>query len=210
MVCNYLAVILYNAIVQVNRKFHDIELAQDEARRSLFEENQLHVQNMVLDNCLSTIKHETIYYPSRIKQVADKLNGEVTGAQRTELLENMSELVGYYKDIFTLLRLVCFTANWRRLLSVVRKWGVAEAAEGAEKYLRKVMRKRNFTLEWQMDVPSLWVTGDRVLLLFLLENLIDEAVRYETSGTYIWKQKQKTALYAWISLICDGLIRRRN
>lgn len=44
------------------------------------------------------------------------------------------------------------------------------------------MRKRNFTLEWQMDVPSLWVTGDRVLLLFLLENLIDEAVRYEVSG----------------------------
>ena len=68
MVFNYLSVILYNAIVQVNRKFHDIELAQDEARRSLFEENQLHVQNMVLDNCLSTIKHETIYYPSRISK----------------------------------------------------------------------------------------------------------------------------------------------
>ena len=122
MVCNYLAVILYNAIVQVNRKFHDIELAQDEARRSLFEENQLHVQNMVLDNCLSTIKHETIYYPSRIKQVADKLNGEVTAAQRTELLENMSELVGitriYLRSSVRVLRV-----SWRRLLSVVRKWG---------------------------------------------------------------------------------------
>lgn len=182
MVCNYLAVILYNAIVQVNRKFHDIELAQDEARRSLFEENQLHVQNMVLDNCLSTIKHETIYYPSRIKQVADKLNGEVTGAQRTELLENMSELVGYYKDIFTLLS-SCASRQLEEVTFRRTEVGVAELAEGAEKYLRKVMRKRNFTLEWQMDVPSLWVTGDRVLLLFLLENLIDEAVRYETSGT---------------------------
>ena len=181
MVCNYLAVILYNAIVQVNRKFHDIELAQDEARRSLFEENQLHVQNMVLDNCLSTIKHETIYYPSRIKQVADKLNGEVTAAQRTELLENMSELVGYYKDIFTLLS-SCASRQLEEVTFRRTEVGVAELAEGAEKYLRKVMRKRNFTLEWQMDVPSLWVTGDRVLLLFLLENLIDEAVRYEVSG----------------------------
>ena len=190
MVCNYLAVMLYNVVVRVNRKFHDIELAQDEARRSLFEENQLHVQNMVLDNCLSTIKHETIYYPSRIKQVADRLSGDVTAAQRKELLENMSELVGYYKDIFTLLS-SCASRQLEEVTFRRTEVSLEELAEGAGKYVKKVMRKRNFTLEWQAEVPPLWVTGDRVLLLFLLENLIDEAVRYEASGTLRLEAKEE-------------------
>lgn len=200
MVCNYLAVILYNAIVQVNRKFHDIELAQDEARRLLFEENQLHVQNMVLDNCLSTIKHETIYYPSRIKQMADKLNGDVSAAQRSELLDNMSELVGYYKDIFTLLG-SCASRQLEEVTFRRAEVGIAELAESAEKYLRKVMRKHNFTLEWQTDVPSLWVTGDRILLLFLLENLIDEAIRYEVAGTLRLEAKKVDENFVRIDFI---------
>ena len=190
MVCNYLAVMLYNVVVRVNRKFHDIELAQDEARRSLFEENQLHVQNMVLDNCLSTIKHETIYYPSRIKQVADRLSGDVTEAQRKELLENMAELVGYYKDIFTLLS-SCASRQLEEVTFRRTEVSMEELAEGAGKYLKKTMRKRNFTLEWQAEIPPLWVTGDRVLLLFLLENLIDEAVRYEASGTLRLEAKEE-------------------
>lgn len=190
MVCNYLAVVLYNVVVRVNRKFHDIELAQDEARRSLFEENQLHVQNMVLDNCLSTIKHETIYYPSRIKQVADRLSGDVTAAQRKELLNNMSELVGYYKDIFTLLS-SCASRQLEEVTFRRTEVSVKELAEGAGKYLKKMMRKRNFTLEWQAEVPPLWVTGDRVLLLFLLENLMDEALREEASGTLRLEAKEE-------------------
>lgn len=90
--------------------------------------------------------------------------------------------MGYYKDIFTLLS-SCASRQLEEVTFRRSEVGVTELAEGAEKYLRKVMRKRNFTLEWQMDVPPLWVTGDRVLLLFLLENLIDEAARYEVSGT---------------------------
>ena len=121
----------------------------------------------------------------------------------------MSELVGYYKDIFTLLS-SCASRQLEEVTFRRSEVGVTELAEGAEKYLRKVMRKRNFTLEWQMDVPPLWVTGDRVLLLFLLENLIDEATRYEVPEPCAWKRKLKTVLCAWISLICDGLTRRRN
>ena len=66
LVTSYLAIIVYNAVELVAQKYRDIEVAQDEARRAQREENLLHVQNMVLDNCLSTIKHETIYYPNKI------------------------------------------------------------------------------------------------------------------------------------------------
>ena len=103
LVASYMGILVYNAVELVAQKYRDIEWAQDEARRVLREENLLHVQNMVLDNCLSTIKHETIYYPNRIKQIIDKLEGEVDATEECRQVETMEELVAYYKDIFTIL-----------------------------------------------------------------------------------------------------------
>ena len=48
--------------------------------------------NSVLDNCLSTLKHETMYYPSRIRQLIDQ--GD---------MESVSEVVGYYRELYNLL-----------------------------------------------------------------------------------------------------------
>jgi hypothetical protein len=50
------------------------------------------VSNSVLDNCLSTLKHETMYYPSRIRQLIDQGN-----------MESVSEVVGYYRELYNLL-----------------------------------------------------------------------------------------------------------
>ena len=32
---------------------------------------------VILDNCLSTLKHETMYYPSRIRQLVDEPDGQL-------------------------------------------------------------------------------------------------------------------------------------
>ena len=103
LVAGYVAIIVYNAVVLMAQKYRDIESAQDDARRAIREENQLHVQNLVLDNCLSTIKHETIYYPNRIKQIIDRLNTRQAGESEAVQVETIGELISYYKDIFTLL-----------------------------------------------------------------------------------------------------------
>ena len=72
----------------------ETELASDECRRIEIEAARLHVSNSVLDNCLSTLKHETMYYPSRIKQmIAD---GNIQ-------MEELSEVVDYYHDLYALL-----------------------------------------------------------------------------------------------------------
>lgn len=71
-----------------------IELAEDELRRSQYEGNKLHISNNVLDNCLSTLKHETMYYPSRIKQLVESNNRQ---------LQSISEVASYYKELYTLL-----------------------------------------------------------------------------------------------------------
>lgn len=72
----------------------ELELAGDELRRVEYENNNVYVSNNVLDNCLSTLKHETMYYPSRIRQLIDGTDNNLTA---------MSELIGYYKRLYTIL-----------------------------------------------------------------------------------------------------------
>lgn len=184
LVVSYLAVVLHHTVVCVRRKHYDIELAQDEARRTSYEENMLHVQNMVLDNCLSTIKHETIYYPNRIKQIVDRLNWEenISLQEEEQQLQTISELVGYYKDIFTLLS-SCASRQLDEITFRRTDVQVATIVSQAEKYFRKITRKLPYALnlETKLHTP-LSVSGDSLLLVFLLENLLDESVRYPQPG----------------------------
>ncbi|MBR7017811.1 MAG: DUF5112 domain-containing protein [Prevotella sp.] len=81
--------------VAFNQSQHlGIELSEDELRRAEYENQKLYISNNVLDNCLSTLKHETMYYPSRIHQLIDGTD--------THLLA-IDELVSYYKELHTLL-----------------------------------------------------------------------------------------------------------
>lgn len=77
-----------------NGKEADNQLLEDELRRVRFENDRLHVSNSVLDNCLSTLKHETMYYPSRIRQLIEASPGDVA---------SLKELVDYYKSIYLML-----------------------------------------------------------------------------------------------------------
>jgi signal transduction histidine kinase len=71
-----------------------IEMAGDDLRRLQMDNDRLHVSNSVLDNCLSTLKHETMYYPSRIRQLIDGTDGH---------LEGIAELSGYYQELYQIL-----------------------------------------------------------------------------------------------------------
>ena len=185
LVVDYLAAVLYNAVVRVREKYTDIELAQDDARRVSHEENMLHVQNMVLDNCLSTIKHETIYYPNRIKQIIDRLNEKdvLPETEEQEQLQTVDELVNYYKDIFTLLS-SCAARQLDEVTFRRAEVRVEYLNERLDRYFRKVTRKLPFQLMLETQMPEgLAVSGDSVLLEFLFENLVNEVLRYPESGT---------------------------
>lgn len=72
----------------------EAELANDECQRIDMESGRLHVSNSVLDNCLSTLKHETMFYPSRIKQMVDNSNTNI---------DELSEVINYYHDLYAIL-----------------------------------------------------------------------------------------------------------
>ena len=84
---------------RLNRRFQQEQLLQDqletlddELRRTEMELQNLHVSNAILDNCLSTLKHETMYYPSRIRQLVNQ--GDT---------QSMGEVTAYYRELYSLL-----------------------------------------------------------------------------------------------------------
>ena len=181
LVAGYVAIIVYHAVELVAQKYRDIEVAQDEARRVVREENQLHVQNMVLDNCLSTIKHETIYYPNRIKQIIDRLHEGMTEEEERKQVETIAELIAYYKDVFTMLS----SCAARQLEEVTFRRGAVKAgdlAEAATRYFKRATKKRFGRLEWKVETASVEMTGDVIQLKYLLENLINEALTHPEEG----------------------------
>ncbi|MGN1375513.1 MAG: DUF5112 domain-containing protein [Prevotella sp.] len=78
-----------NAMLQT-----DIDIKRDELRRISYEDERLYISNNVIDNCLSTLKHETMYYPSRIRQLIDNDRHDFTA---------IKELVAYYKELYGIL-----------------------------------------------------------------------------------------------------------
>ena len=83
---------LYNRFRRERMQQTNIEIADDELRRAELEDSNLHVANAVLDNCLSTLKHETMYYPSRIRLLAD-----------SDDTQSMLEVASYYRELYALL-----------------------------------------------------------------------------------------------------------
>jgi len=84
---------LSSELAQLQQTESALQETEDRAQRQRFEHDRLYVMNQILDNSLSTIKHETMYFPSRIRQMAE------------ETLYNSSllDLVTYYRHIYMLL-----------------------------------------------------------------------------------------------------------
>ncbi len=71
-----------------------MEIVADEIARTEMDKARLHVSNAVLDNCLSALKHETMYYPSRIRQLID--SGDT---------QSLAEVTAYYRELYGILSL---------------------------------------------------------------------------------------------------------
>jgi len=182
LVARYVTIVVFNAVVKLATKYRDIESAHEETRRASWEDSMLHVQNMVLDNCLSTIKHETIYYPNKIKQIVGRLNAQnLSETEEREAVETMTELIEYYKGIFTILS-SCASRQLEEVTFRRTVIPVQELLDAAGKYFKKLMKNRPERIELEIESMEAKVIGDVNQLRFLLENLIDEALTVREDG----------------------------
>ena len=83
---------LYDRFLKEQQRQTDLELLEDELRKTELEDNNLHVATAVLDNCLSSLKHETMYFPSRISQLLD-----------ADDVESLGEVTDYYRELYGIL-----------------------------------------------------------------------------------------------------------
>lgn len=155
---NTLSHVLSVRIVQVSSMLTEIEDNEAVLKHLRYEEGRLHVQNQVLDNCLSTIKHESMYYPSRIMQLL----------QRSQLSQ-LTELATYYKEVYTLL---CSSAEkqTKQISYRIESLQLDEYVVKAARKMEKMGRKKGLNTGYQLpEVPQVTVFADPVLLEELFE-----------------------------------------
>lgn len=176
------SIYLNSSLVQLNIRTNDIELMEDEERRASHEESAVHVQNMILDNCLSTIKHETMYYPNRIKQLL-----ATQDADEGVDISAVHELAGYYRDIYGIL-----SANALRQVSgkTFRRAScpASTLADYAQRQFSKMKAKGGNDITLTIGpFPDDEVIGDKDLLEYLVDNLLHHAFDCSKAGGLLFE-----------------------
>ena len=169
--------VVQESVLPVSRLQDEIGRLADERARLEFEQNRLYIQNQILDNCLSTIKHESMYYPSRIRLLAEKIGDDD--------IEQLSELVRYYRHVYSLL---CRQADEqvgepgfkRQHLPVARL--LQEAKTMAQRYMRRQGCDGEVTVVDNLS-ESVSVLADETLLQVLFDSLLSGMIHAGTSLT---------------------------
>lgn len=160
MIAGYLSTALQSLLLRFEAGFHDLNQLEAESDRMRLEQEQLHVNSMILDNCLSTLKHETVWYPNRIVQLAGRGGDTV----------RMAELAGYYREIFGILSQQALAQTGMQL---VRR-GYVDVDRTVAEVSAETGRKRNFEIQ---TVPSgLTMLADDILVRYLLESLLERGI----------------------------------
>ena len=139
----------------------NLELANDELHRIIYENQKLHVSNNVLDNCLSTLKHETMYYPSRIRQLVDEDKKDLNAIREVAL---------YYKQLYALLSeqaMVQLDNNLKvnsRLVNYL--FELIKKISGESNIQKTLKDKDKLYVMICLELPSLHLTDAQCAVLF--------------------------------------------
>ena len=153
-----------------------IEALEDEVHCVEYENERLHISNSILDNCLSTLKHETMYYPSRIRQLVE--------TDTDSQLEAIDELAVYYKELYSLLS--------QQAMHQVR--AIKLMAKSVD--IATLVPENKFK---QPLAPIPPVAGDPVMIAYLFDILYSENQNQPLRITAEEHQKQYVILHVLLS-----------
>lgn len=182
LVVRYAASSAFHFTVRLGEKYRDLDELQEQMEHVKMEENRLHVQNLVMDNCLSVLKHETVYYPGRIRELVNKLRiDDAVDAVWCEKNAVIKELVDYYSSVFDVLS----SCAMKQLddtgfkVSALPMWQVWEYAE---RFVKKHSAKRGISLHLECIPSDAVVCGDSDLIFFLFESLLSAMMVVKEDG----------------------------
>lgn len=175
IISEYMASAVHNCVLRLSSGYRSVEQLREDSERLTFENNRIHVQNMVIDNCLSTLRHETLSYPSRIEQLAVAVRNGGDG----ESIADLRELTLYYSEIYDIL---CRNVR-RQVEGDVCHIGNVSTRAVLEKVKQTFDRAAEGKLQLALPVDNVpECRADSVLLGLLLENLTLESLRYPSPG----------------------------
>ncbi len=171
LIAHYTATNLYYSTLRMQQLHDAIEFTDDERRRAEMEANAVHVQNMVIDNCLSTIKHETMYYPSRMLHIIGRMQQQTSIAAND--IDTLHDTTTYYKEIFSLLA-ACASRQLGSSLFRREHVNATDLADRLRSNLARMARKAHLEISFEADLPAgpaPRFIADRTLLLYLADQL---------------------------------------
>lgn len=188
LVVDYLASVAYHAMVRVESRYLALEEIEEETERMKYEEGCMHVKNLVMDNCLSVIKHETIYYPSRVRELACK--ALASAGSRCESVAEMCELMEYYSSIFGILS-NCAMRELDDMSFSLAPVALSRLFDDAARYLSRCCRKNGIELMLCYEPTDIVVNVDYDMVLCLFESLLDASVKVGRPGTLLLRAVDK-------------------
>ena len=192
LISQYTAENIYYSTVRMENLHANIESIEDEKRRAEREANIVHVQNLVIDNTLSTIKHETMYYPNRIRQIVDqvKTDGFLTDdSTRREKVNTIEELTLYYKEIFGILA-DCASKQIHKPMFKRKVLSISEIIKTITRLFDRYARKSDADIKLNVSTSKLnnpdsdCIIADQTMFNYLLQSLIEAVFQENKPGTF--------------------------
>lgn len=187
LLASYLTILLYEIVIKHGGERAKLEMEESEKMKECYEESRLHIQNQILDNCLSTIKHETMYYPSRIKYIIRRIRNKESAMDFDAQMKLLYEHAEYYKEIYMLL-----SSQADRQLALVRfrfqPINIDEIASSWQSQTQiKILRKHiQASLDVKHSCMGMFINTDKVLLTFLLELITTDLLERSMTSTSPW------------------------
>lgn len=79
-------------------------LLNEDIARLQRERDRLYVSNSIIDNTLSALKHETMYFPSRISAI---VNDVKQNDDTTQGIDDLKETIAYYRNLYAMMSAQC-------------------------------------------------------------------------------------------------------
>ena len=185
LVVQFMSIHTYFSYHKVDEMAELLELKKDEKMRIDSEQQKVYVRNQIMDNCLSTLKHETMYYPNRIKQIVDAALADTDVPVSDATINDIDELLSYYKEVFTILS-TCAGKQVEKVLfkrMMISSQDIGEMAKRSFK--RQQKKQRGKTSMTVMDGQALTIQGDKIFIQTLIDNIISLYFEHESGGNLL-------------------------
>ena len=181
LVVQFMSIHAYFSHYKMEEMSELLELKKDERLRVENELQKVYVRNQIMDNSLSTLKHETMYYPHRIKQIVDAAL-EQDGQVEAKIIGDISELLTYYQEVFAILS-ACAGKQVEQVLfkrTLLSAHDIGQLVERSFK--RQQKRTTSHTSLYISTADGLRVQGDKIFLQTLIDNILSLYFEHQSGG----------------------------